>query len=341
MESVSVVIVHHEGERILDSCLRSIEIQASAPMETIVVDNASSDGSIQACAASHPWFRVVTAERNLGFALGANLGVSEARGDLVLLLNDDAELGPGALGALSEGFAGRQGLVLEGAEMTSTGDVALSFALSIAGCSVACRHRAQVAYPSGACVMFRRSEIGQPFVAPMEAYGEDVYLGLSARLRGLSVEHCEAARYRHLGGASYGQIPAAGLTFQARRNQYLNLILILSWPSLLAVAPVVTLDVVARLAAGLAGRGHRLNHPVGLVRAVAWIAVHPRRVWRLRRQVQAGRRVGDRRLLEVLTPDLRAWEGGAGPAWAARVLNSGSRAYCRLIGLPLDYTNPA
>ncbi|MEI9864258.1 MAG: glycosyltransferase [Limisphaerales bacterium] len=56
--------------------------------EVIVVDNASTDGSMEALRA-YPWVKVVQSDQNLGFAGGNNLGLRECSFDYVLLLNND------------------------------------------------------------------------------------------------------------------------------------------------------------------------------------------------------------------------------------------------------------
>jgi GT2 family glycosyltransferase len=69
------------------------------PAEVLVVDNASSDGSAAAASAAFPGVVVLPQPRNGGFAYGVNRGLERARGDLVLLLNTDAEADPERIGA--------------------------------------------------------------------------------------------------------------------------------------------------------------------------------------------------------------------------------------------------
>ena len=84
-------------------CLRSLEAVEYEPLDVIVVDNGSVDGSADAVAAAFPQADLVRLERNRGFAGGMNAGAERAlaRGaDHVLLLNNDTELDPAAPGAL-------------------------------------------------------------------------------------------------------------------------------------------------------------------------------------------------------------------------------------------------
>ena len=86
---ISVVIPHVRGTEILLDCLTSLEATTYEPREVVLVDNASSDGSVAAARERFPWVRVVRNERNLGYAGGCNVGLQHSRGEFVLFLNDD------------------------------------------------------------------------------------------------------------------------------------------------------------------------------------------------------------------------------------------------------------
>jgi len=86
---VSVVTVNFNGERYLRGLLSSLARQTYPRMEILLVDNGSTDGSIPLVEREFPDVRVVHAGRNLGFAGGNNLGIREARGAYVALINND------------------------------------------------------------------------------------------------------------------------------------------------------------------------------------------------------------------------------------------------------------
>jgi len=98
---VSICIVSYNCREELERCLASIrEHGASVEHEVIVVDNASADGSAEVAQAACPSARVVRNSTNRGFAAGVNQAVGLARGEVILLLNPDAELTRGVLGRL-------------------------------------------------------------------------------------------------------------------------------------------------------------------------------------------------------------------------------------------------
>src|SRR5215216_2355207 len=91
MPTVAVVIVNFNAGEHLERTLRALAAQTVAPTRTILVDNASTDGSVDGLEERFPWVEVVRSEENLGFAGANNLAVRMA-GDCewVCLLNPDA-----------------------------------------------------------------------------------------------------------------------------------------------------------------------------------------------------------------------------------------------------------
>ncbi len=98
---VAVVIVNHNGERLLPACLAALAAQTLAPEEIVVADNGSRDRSLAWLRAHHPQVRALELGRNHGFAGGANRGVAATSAPWVCVLNSDATPQPGWLAALT------------------------------------------------------------------------------------------------------------------------------------------------------------------------------------------------------------------------------------------------
>lgn len=95
------MIVNHDAGPLLERCVRSVLADGSAgPVDVVVVDNASGDGSAQALDALGLPVRVVDAGGNLGYARAANLGIAHTSTPVVAVLNPDTELRSGAAGVL-------------------------------------------------------------------------------------------------------------------------------------------------------------------------------------------------------------------------------------------------
>ena len=100
---VFVIVLNHNGKRTVSRCLTSIYRSDYQNFETIVVDNASRDGSIETVRQNFQTAHVIINQTNLGFAAGNNVAIRfalEKFADYVLLLNNDAYLEPTTLSAL-------------------------------------------------------------------------------------------------------------------------------------------------------------------------------------------------------------------------------------------------
>lgn len=91
---VSVIIPNWNGAAHLPTCLDALRRQTYAPIEVIVVDNASTDESRALLAADYPEVCVVALATNQGFAGAVNRGIEAAGGEIIALLNNDTEADP-------------------------------------------------------------------------------------------------------------------------------------------------------------------------------------------------------------------------------------------------------
>jgi GT2 family glycosyltransferase len=96
----SVIILVWNGMDYLEACLDSVLTQEFASFEVVVVDNGSCDGSTEFVAGHYPQVRLIRNERNLGFAVGNNIGLEAASGEILVLLNQDTQVHAGWLEAL-------------------------------------------------------------------------------------------------------------------------------------------------------------------------------------------------------------------------------------------------
>lgn len=101
---LSIIIVNWNVRDLLDACLASIfasTLDANS-YEIIVIDSASEDGSVNMLREKYPAVILLPQSQNIGFTRGNNLGLAEASGEYLLLLNPDTELSPPALAQLLE-----------------------------------------------------------------------------------------------------------------------------------------------------------------------------------------------------------------------------------------------
>jgi glycosyltransferase involved in cell wall biosynthesis len=98
LPSLSVVVPNYNHAKYLPSCLAAILGQSVTPLEVIVLDDASTDNSvevIQRFAVEHPMVRLVKNERNLGVMPNINKGVEMSRGEYIYVASADDEIVPG------------------------------------------------------------------------------------------------------------------------------------------------------------------------------------------------------------------------------------------------------
>jgi GT2 family glycosyltransferase len=225
---VSVCIANYNGERILADCLDSVLAQqGDIPLEIIIHDDASSDGSVAFLREHYQQVELLASEENVGFCVSNNRMVAHARGEYVLLLNNDAALFPDALAALLEaaGEQGRPGILTlpqydwESGELVDRGCLLDIFYNPVPNLDPRSR---DVAYGIGACLFLPRelwNELGG-FPEWMGSIAEDIYLCCLARLRGLPVEVTRTSGYRHRQGKSFGgnRVDAGKLSTTYRRR---------------------------------------------------------------------------------------------------------------------------
>ena len=118
---VSVVIVSFNTVDLLGRCLEELTTGASVPLQVIVVDNASTDGSPEMVRRRFPEVEMIGLESNAGFGAANNLAFAQCRGTHVLLLNSDAFIGPSALSALLEVAHGRPDAAVVGPKLNGDG----------------------------------------------------------------------------------------------------------------------------------------------------------------------------------------------------------------------------
>lgn len=128
---VSVIIPNWNGVNLLRGCLDSLRAQTYPTTEVIVVDNASTDDSVPVVEREYPEVKLVVLPRNLGLTGGVNRGIEAAGGEIIALLNNDAEADPrwveslvlGLEAAPDAGFAASKMLLFDRRDiLNSAGD---------------------------------------------------------------------------------------------------------------------------------------------------------------------------------------------------------------------------
>jgi GT2 family glycosyltransferase len=214
------------------------------PYEIVVVDNASTDGSATAVSCRWPQVKLIEAGSNLGFARANNLGIRQASGELILLLNPDTMPRGAAIDRLVAILDARPHVAVVGPRLVdaearpelSFGDMIGPFAelrqkfigrLHARGVGWATRYvkriTARERYPdwvSGACLLVRRPDADAVGLLDERyfIYTEDVDFCAALRRRGRAVMFTPEVEVIHFGGRAVATAPAATGTAY-RRSQ--------------------------------------------------------------------------------------------------------------------------
>ena len=89
---ISVVVLNWNGKEVVEKCLQSLQGQTYQPLEIIVVDNASTDDSMDLVRKKFLNVKLILNERNLGFGGGNNVGIRASQGRYIMMLNNDTRL---------------------------------------------------------------------------------------------------------------------------------------------------------------------------------------------------------------------------------------------------------
>jgi GT2 family glycosyltransferase len=315
--TVSVVIPTWNGRTMLDAALGSLERQSLAPLEVIVVDNGSADGTAEHLAERWRWVTVVALPENVGFAAGVNRGLARARGEFVALVNNDVELHPDCLRELGEGLAGDAGAASAASKMLRFDDrTVIDAAGDTLRWSGIALERGQGERDEGqydepervfsACAgaaLYRRSAFEQvgPFDEAFFAYLEDVDWGFRAQLAGYGCVYVPTAVAYHVRAATTRREGRPDPFFYGlpRRNNVWLVLKDYPGSALLRYAPLMLINH-ALLLAGAVRDGMGRAHVAALRDAISGLP----RVLRQRRAIQAARRVGRRELEPLIT---RGW----------------------------------
>ena len=289
------MVVNWNRKELLRACLGSLAAQKGVDYETIVVDNGSSDGSAE-MAEGEFGARVIRNRENRGFCAANNQGIAVARGELVALLNNDAEAAPDWLAELERasasqpevGMVASKVLVWEDpSRIDKVGHLIFPDGQNRGRGSGEADlgqfdREEDVLWPDGSAAMYRKAmleEIGG-FDEDFFAYADDAELGLRGRIAGWQCVYAPRAVVRHHRGSTLGKGSAWRLRL-IERNRVLLAVKLFPW-SLLVLNPFYyALRLVAGALLAHGERGDTAHFPgvkgkltmVGALVAGDWAAL--------------------------------------------------------------------
>lgn len=270
---VSIIILNYNGADLTVPCVESLRNINYPNYELLVVDNGSTDNSMAVLEALS-WIRLIRIEKNCGSSGGYNIGIEHARGEFILMMNNDMIGNPEFVGVLSRYLLehpevgivqGKMVLPRFGGVLEMCGSYLTAFGLEY--------HRAyykqdgpnyQSNYPvfscKGACMMFRQeiiAKVGGYFLNPdFYCYYEEADFCRRAWLAGYEAHFVASPPIQHLSGVTIARSERAGFGIHYYlRNMLFCLLTTLQPWWMLRIIPVFVATLLASMvAAAFAGR---------------------------------------------------------------------------------------
>lgn len=318
---IFAIVVNRNGRRYLNGCLSSLSCQTISLSGIILVDNDSSDGSVEYVQEEFASVEVLSMQKNLGFAEGNNVAIRRAiaRGaSHIVLVNNDTIAEPDLIARLIEptqfenvGIVGARVLLLSSGAVQEIGMSCdyLGFPVPIPNAILPRGEYIDAFYVGGCAMAITRQVVEKVGVFDSDyfMFAEDLDLCWRARLNGYKVVANPKAVIKHVsGGTIIGgmqktkrYVTSPQRLFLRERNTLRTLVKNYAGATLLWVLPlylIVSFAETVMLA---------FINPwasVMRIKAILWNLRHIRETLTLRREVQDSRLVGDSELLRFMYP---------------------------------------
>lgn len=321
----SIIIVNWNGKAHLPDCLESLKSQTFKDFETIMVDNGSSDGSLEFVDKQYPWVKSIALPTNRGFAGGNNAGYQHTSGDYIIVLNNDTATEPTWLEELVRVADDNPEVGMVASRICSYDDHDVIDSLGMKVCSdgmsrgafrlqrfseLALRKTEEILLPSACAALYRRRmiEIVGFFDEDFFAYCEDTDLGMRGRMSGWRAILARDAVVYHKYSQTGGAFSPLKL-YLVERNHYWVAFKTYPLTWLLALPITTLLRYLEQARVVLASRGtgqqftvssSKVTYIIALVRGIVDALKMLSKMRAKRRMFAAIRIVSDQELVQLL-----------------------------------------
>lgn len=310
----SVIIPNWNGRKLLVDCLSSLRNQSFKNFEVIVVDNGSSDESVDFIKENYPWIRLLENKENYGFAKGCNIGVLASKAEFVILLNNDTKVDKNWLKELIKTSDDHPEVISVGCKLLnyynknlidgvgiSINEVGQAISIGFNEKDVGQYEKEMYIFgATGGAALFRRDlfiELGM-FDERYFMYFEEVDLAFRAQFMGYKSVYTPKALVYHKHKASSKKVPAK-LEYWQYRNMIMTLIkdypseLMLRRGRIIKILLVYLNTIIFQL------RNGYIWPPIFVQ---FWLLIHLPNLLHDRFRIQKNKKVQDSYIEEFLTP---------------------------------------
>ena len=256
----SVIVLNYNAGGLLIDCIQSLVNTNNYKLEIIVVDNISADNSHKICKEKFPEIKLIENKENLGYCEGNNVGIRNASGEFIVILNPDTKVEPNWLEELfntyekfGDGLYQPKIMAFEDNLFESGGNMLQMFGFGYSkGRGIQDKGQfdepCEIGYASGACLFTKTNilkKIGlfDPFIF---LYHDDLDLGWRARQLGIKSFYAPKSKIYHAG--SYNYKWSARKFYWLERNRHYCLLTHYSKKTFYKMLPAITLIEIMMLA---------------------------------------------------------------------------------------------
>lgn len=316
--------------------------QSYKDFEIIFVDNNSADKSVAFVKSNFNDSRIIiiSSAQNLGFAGGNNLGLKYAKGEFVVLLNNDTVVEKDWLKYLheliitDESFGIVQSLVLtEGIPeryYLQNGTINLLGHNIMEIFPIDENDIGEIFQATGCSLIIRKAlldSLGGLFLSEYFAYAEDTFLCFKVKFFGKKIMHTSKSIVHHKGNATFNKQKSSAMYYYQERNRLLNFFLFFSKRFLIKFTPLLIFNFMLKLFASFVVTKYSSK---GLIQAYFWLLSNYKQINLWRSDLNKIKRSDENIVLNFLSGKIfngsNAFE---------RFINRISLGYCRLVRLPV------
>lgn len=311
-KEIAVLVLNYNGKHFLKDCLSSVLDQIGVGFDVFLIDNASSDGSVEFVKKNFPQVKIIQNKENIGFTGGNNAGIKRAIGKYVYLafLNNDTKVPRDWLGELLKsvrrsdqiGIATSVILDSKGEVIDSAGGCFVSF-LTGTNAGLFCNQKYKdfdlikdfpIFYASG-CSFLVKSQVLQKiglFEEDYFIYWEDIDLSWRALMCGYKVVCSVNSKVYHYGSGTMKGTPHS--FYLAERNRLLTYFKNLSSFNLLWIFPILMLTRLIYSVLFFDGPAYFIAKIQGILCALTWSP----RYFKKRNKIQKQRILSDYKVFQ-------------------------------------------
>ncbi len=337
---VSIIVLNYNGKEFLSDCLNSLLNQSYRDFEVIVYDNCSSDGSVEFLKSNFTEnkINIIAAEYNSGFAGGNNEALKYAKGDLIVLLNNDTIVEKEWLSELvqcvnsSDEIGMAQSLVLtEGIPLKyyeKNGTVNLLGHNIMEVFDIQNNGIGEIFQVNGCSLIIKRdvlNKIGGLFLSEYFAYAEDTFLSFKVKFAGYKIVHNSKSIVHHIGSATMKKYKDSFVTFHQERNRLLNFLIMFSESFRRKYYPLLLFNLLLKLMYSVISDRYSF---FGVIKSYLWIINNSDWIDKERTKIQSIKVVDEEKVLKYLSGKI-----ANGDNLLEKIINKMSLSYLNLVNI--------